>query len=180
MADQKDFVVRGGISVPGAAAFGANVAVTNRLTTNVLVVNANTTMNAVTIQDLTVVGNSNITLTRGQVLRGYREYVTVATGVTGAFTIDLLDSNVFNLTLAANTTLSVANTPNTGISAAYTLIAKQPAGGGARLTWPAGTVWSEGVAPTQSLGANQTDVFTFMSVNGGVMWIGAHSFANVS
>ena len=158
---------------------GANTLTVNTASIKTLGANA-ATINAITVGDLTVTGNATLTISQGQVFRGYREYVDVRTGVSGATTLDVLDTNIFNLTLSANTVLSVTGVPAAGVSTAFTLIAKQPAGGNARITWPAGAVWSEGIAPVQSLGANQVDVFTFFTVDGGTMWIGAHSFANVS
>jgi hypothetical protein len=157
----------------------ANVVTTNTASIRTLGANS-VTMNTLTVGDLTVTGNSSLTISQGQVFRGYREYVDVRTGVSGSTNLDVLNSNIFNFTLAANTTLTVSNVPASGVSTAFTLLVKQPAGGGATLAWPTGTVWSEGIAPVQSLGANQIDVFTFWTLDGGVMWIGAHSFANVS
>lgn len=134
--------------------------------------------NTLTVRDLVVTGNTQLQLERGSTLRSYREYVHANT-VTGTYTLDLLDANIFNLVIGANTALSVNNLPVSGIAASFTVVCRRSAAG-ARLSWPANTVWSEGIAPTQSLGANQTDVFTFMTVNGGAMILGAHAFANVS
>lgn len=182
-------VATGTANTLGANTFTSNTATVANVNSNNVVANTasirtlganSVTMNTLTVGDLTVTGNSSLTIPQGQVFRGYREYVDVRTGVSGSTNMDLLNSNIFNFTLSANTTLAVSNVPASGISTAFTLLVKQPAGGNARLTWPSGTVWSEGVVPVQSLGANQVDVFTFFTVDGGVMWIGAHSFANVS
>ena len=134
--------------------------------------------NTLTVQNLVVTGNTQLQLERGQTLRSYREYVHANT-VSGTYALDLLDANIFNLTIGANTALTITNMPSTGICASFTVICRRTAAG-ARLSWPANTVWSEGIVPTQSLGSGQTDVFTFMTVNGGTMILGAHAYANVS
>ncbi len=167
------------LSITANTIGGANLAITAKTGAFTNVSANSATMNALTVQDLTVTGNTSLAFERGTMLRSYREYVAANTTPANTYVVDLLDSNIFNLSISANTAITLDNVANSGIAVSFTLIVKKLVAG-ARITFPANTVWSEGIVPVQSTGLNQTDVFTFMTLNAGAMIIGAHAFANVS
>lgn len=104
-------------------------------------------------------------------LKDYSETAVVAnTGAT--YTIDLENGNVFNLTLTDNCTYTFSNPPASGSAGAFTLIQNQDGTGSRTVTWPASVEWDGGSAPTITSTASSTDVFTFITTDGGTTWYG--------
>ena len=98
--------------------------------------------------------------------------VTLGTITSG--TVDLSTGNYFSETLAADTTYTFSNTGDvqsfqieiTGAST-YTI------------TWPASVEWPAGVAPSTPA-AGETDVYTFVTDDGGTSYIGLQTADNLS
>ena len=89
---------------------------------------------------------------------------------TGTLLLNLTGSTTFNVSLnAAITTFSITNAP-TG-SSAFTLIFTGD-GTPRSVTWGTAVTWSGGTAPTLTSTANKRDVFTFLTLNGGINWLG--------
>jgi hypothetical protein len=104
-------------------------------------------------------------------LKDYSETTVIAdTGAT--YTIDLENGNVFNLTLTGDCTYTFSNPPASGSAGAFTLIQNQDGTGSRTVTWPASVEWAEGSAPTITSTASSTDVFTFITTDGGTTWYG--------
>lgn len=104
-------------------------------------------------------------------LKDYAEtLVTANTGTT--YTVDLEDGNVLDLTLTGNCTFTFSNPPASGIAGAFTMILTQDGTGSRSVTWPASVEWAGGSAPTITATAGGTDVFTFITVDGGTTWRG--------
>ena len=104
-------------------------------------------------------------------LKDYSETTVVAnTGTT--YTIDLENGNVFNLTLTGNCTYTFNNPPASGSAGAFTLIQNQDGTGSRTVTWPASVEWAGGSAPTITSTLSSTDVFTFITTDGGTTWYG--------
>lgn len=152
----------------------------NTLTVNTANVVNQTVANTLNVKDLNVSGVANLSLASGTVLKAYRESVTTNNSVTSTYNINLLTDSVFDLRLTGNTAVTISNIPASNLSASFTLIVSRSVAGLAVTSWPANTVWSEGIVPTQSTGANQVDVFTFTVIRNGALILGAHSYANVS
>jgi hypothetical protein len=104
-------------------------------------------------------------------LKDYSETTVIAnTGAT--YTIDLESGNVFNLTLTGNCTYTFSNPPASGSAGAFTLIQNQDGTGSRTVAWPASVEWAGGSAPTITSTASSTDVFTFITTDGGTIWYG--------
>jgi len=113
-------------------------------------------------------------------LKAYKEAVTtVGTVSTSTYNIDLSLTNIFDITIGANVTFTFTNPPVSGISQSVTVILRQDATGSRTATFT-NAKYSDGVVPTLSTGANQVDVMTFFTVNGGTFWFGTFAMANVS
>lgn len=88
--------------------------------------------------------------------------------VTGSFILDLSVFRVFSITCTGTTTLSFINTPPPNQQfIAYIYVTNN---GGTVGTWPAGTSWASGLAPTMTTTAGRTDIITMLTINGGVTW----------
>ena len=84
--------------------------------------------------------------------------------------INVTGSTMFNVSLnSAITTFTIGGAPSG--SSAFTLIFT--ADGTARsVTWGSAVTWSGGTAPTLTSTSGKRDVFTFLTLNGGLNWLG--------
>jgi hypothetical protein len=111
----------------------------------------------------------------------YSEKVeTVGTISTSTYNLDLSLANVFDITLGANVTLTFTNPVAAGVTKPVTLIVRQPASSPGRLLTVTGAQYTDGVTPVLSTGANQKDVLSFWSIDGGTTYFGTFAMANVS
>lgn len=103
-----------------------------------------------------------------------KDYSETKTTPASAATIDLdlTTGNAFEATMTEATTFTFSNPPVSGILGSFTLILKQDSTGGWVPTWPASVDWEVGTAPTFSNAANQIDIVSFFTVDGGTIWYG--------
>ena len=99
-------------------------------------------------------------------LQDYSETVSALGFVSGATPLNLQNGNVFSATATANVTLSITNVPVSGTCASVTLISTNF--GAYTITWPTGTTWINGSAPT--LPASGLAVLIFFTINNGATW----------
>ena len=88
-------------------------------------------------------------------------------------------SNFFDITLGNNVTFTFTNPPASGILRTATIILRQDATGNRTATFT-NAKYTDGNLPVLSTGANQIDVLTYFTVNGGSFWFGTFAMANVS
>ena len=126
-------------------------------------------------QPLTASALVNTTLQR------YTEAVTVNTAIGSTYTIDLSTANIFDLTLTANVTFSVTNPPSSGTAQGATLLLRQDATGGRKVTFPSSFKWTDGDNANTyiSTGANKIDVISIFTVDGGTVYLASQGMANV-
>ena len=109
-------------------------------------------------------------LKRANLLDYAEAYSTPASA--GTIDLDLENGNVFDVTMDQATTFTFSNPPVTGRAGSFTLIVRQDATGGRVATWPASVDWEAGTAPVLSSSANQIDMLSFITVDGGTIWYG--------
>lgn len=126
-------------------------------------------------QPLTASALVNTTLQR------YTEAVTVNTAIGSTYTIDLSTANIFDLTLTANVTFSMSNPPSSGTAQGATLLLRQDATGGRKVTFPSSFKWTDGDNANTyiSTGANKIDVISIFTVDGGTVYLASQGMANV-
>ena len=98
-------------------------------------------------------------------------YVEVAQNfgtVSGAQNINVLNGSMVSMTLNGATTFTFSGAPSAGYAASFTL--ELTNGGTYTITWPTGTKWAAGAAPT--LTASGTDILSFYTRDGGTTWRG--------
>ena len=88
-------------------------------------------------------------------------------------TIDVATANYWDITLGENS-VTLTFTPD-GTLSAFTLVVRQDASGNRVILWPLSVDWAGGIAPTLSTGANDVDIFSFLTTNGGTDWYGVLS-----
>jgi len=111
-------------------------------------------------------------------VKAYKEFVTAASSST-AYTVDLSTANIFNISMTGNCTFTFTNPPVSGTSFSFTLILKQDATGSRTATWPASVKYPNASTPTLTTTASKTDIFNFITVDGGTTYFGALSLANM-
>lgn len=84
--------------------------------------------------------------------------------------IDVSLGSCFTKTITAATTFVFTGVPSNA-TARFSLVLTN--GGSQTVTWPSSVKWSGGANP--ELAASGVDVFTFLTVDGGTTWYGAHS-----
>jgi hypothetical protein len=152
----------GALTVAGGVGIGGN-----------LYVGGNTNLNG----SLTFTNASALSSPK---LQAYQETVTTIGTVVGATNINCALSNIFDITLgAASVTFTFTNPPSSGTAQPITIILRQDATGSRTATFT-NTKYTDGSVPVLSTGANQVDVLTFFTVNGGSFWFGTFAMANVS
>lgn len=102
---------------------------------------------------------------------GGNETVVTNNNISGNFTVNLANGNVFNLTLTGNTTFTFNGATN-GKACSFTIYLTQDGTGSRTVTWPGGTKWSGG-APTLSTAGGSVDILVFETLNGGSTWFGS-------
>ena len=89
----------------------------------------------------------------------------------GTLTLDLSTANVFRVSLVSNaTTLTITNAAASGKAQSFTLMLDL--GGAYTVTWPGSVRWANATAPTQTATTGKTDIFSFVSTDGGTKWFG--------
>lgn len=116
--------------------------------------------------------NMNSHIIKSPVIQGYNEVLEQLLSQENIL-IDVAVSNVQELVLQSSTVLSFqVPTLSTNVVWSLTLIIKQNNTGGYQLTWPNNVVWSSGIKPFISISPNAMDVYTFLSADGGISWLG--------
>lgn len=105
---------------------------------------------------------------------GGEEIVNTVAASGTTETLDLADGNVHDVTLTDNCTFTFAGATN-GVSCSMLLILRQDGTGSRSVTWPGSVSWPDDTAPTLATGANDVDILSFVSVDGGTTWYGAYA-----
>ena len=111
-------------------------------------------------------------------LQSYSETVTTGSSST-TYAVDLSTANIFSISMTGNCTFTFSNPPASGTSCSFMLILKQDATGSRTATWPATVKFPNASTPTLTTTANKTDIFNFITVDGGTVYFGALSLANM-
>lgn len=97
----------------------------------------------------------------------------------GSLTLDLLQGNVFSVTIdALVSTLSITNPPALNNAGSFVLITTGN-GSSYPFVWSNAVTWSGGSAPTLSSGSGKKDIYGFISLNQGTNWYGFIGVQNV-
>lgn len=124
--------------------------------------------------DITTLGTSEASKVVTADADGVVKFAASAQGKSNSLTgttpsVDCKLGDVFTLTTSGNTTFTFSNAPASGVS--YAFILKITAGGTHTLTWPASVDWAGGSAP-DAPASGETDVYVFLTSDGGTTWYG--------
>lgn len=104
-------------------------------------------------------------------ISGYTLARTSLANVSATTTLDLAGANFFSAQVSGSVSWVFANPPTSTVAAGFIL--ELTNGGGYTNTWPTAVKWPGGTAPT--ITTSGTDVFTFITDDGGAIWRGVQS-----
>ena len=162
-----DITVRNVIGV--AATFSGDVSIGGTITfedtTDVNVVGI------ITAQAIDITGESVSNL-RNSVIENYSEPVVAIGNVGANRTFTLGSGNYFTATLDQNSifVFDYSTAPSGCVS--FVIQLKNGTGGPFSITWPASIEWPAGVTPTRTTTDGRTDIWTFITTDGGTNWLG--------
>lgn len=113
-------------------------------------------------------------------IKDYAETVNTVASSGTTETLDYTTGNVHDVTLTDNCTFTFSNPPASGRAGGFTLILRQDGTGSRTVTWPASVQWDNAADPVLSTGANDIDIFSFITVDGGTTWFGFTAGQNMS
>lgn len=106
-------------------------------------------------------------------LKAYAETLVPSAIAASAITLNLANGNHFGIiSLNSNVTVTISGTPGANKVGAFTTIWKGD-GTARTITWPASVVWATGTAPVPTPTVNKLDIYTFISYDNGVKWLGS-------
>lgn len=149
--------------------------------TGLLVGNGTSAVTTKTNPSGDVVGTTDTQTLTNKTLQAYTEKVeTVGTISTSTYNLDLSLANIFDITLGTNVTITFTNPVASGFTRPITLIVRQPSSSPGKTLTVTNAYYTDGVTPILSTGANNIDVLTYWSINGGTFYFGTFAMANVS
>src|SRR3990167_2615268 len=87
-------------------------------------------------------------------------------------TLNIADGNVFHIVLTEDCTFAFSNPTPVGTACSFKLFLQQDTFGNRSANWPASVIWEAGSAPVLTSTAQRTDVFSFLTIDGGAQWYG--------
>lgn len=105
-------------------------------------------------------------------LKNYKEIYSSPAITTNQLTLNLQNGNIFNVSLNSNIIImSITNMPSSSFVSNFSLIFT--ADGTARsVTWTPSIKWPAGTPPTLTSTNGKSDVFSFITLDGGTNWYG--------
>lgn len=124
------------------------------------------------IQNVGIVSSSGnpFTLYR-PILSDYSEKINNIGNTNSSCNIDLSLGNYVIATLNQSTTFSFSAGTTTGISG-FALQLTNGSGGPFTITWPASIRWSAESIPARTTDDGKTDIWSFITTDGGTTWLG--------
>lgn len=169
---------KGEVGASGSAAIGgSNTGIVFNDSTSANT-NANLTYNKST-NILTIAANTSLSNNYiiQPIFKSYSEHKQTSS-VSGSTTLDLSQTNVFELTLTGSITLVFSNPPPSTVYT-FTLIAKQDATGSRTIAWPASVKWPGAVVPPATTAANAVDIWSGVTYDGGTTYAMSLSIKDV-
>jgi len=123
-------------------------------------------------------GTGTTSYLRNVTLESYSEKLVDAGTVGSTYTYTLADGNYFKVGLGQTCTFTfdASNAPSQVYS--FVIQLKNGTGGPFSITWPASVEWPAGVTPTRTTTDGRTDIWSFITTDGGTNWLGNLNIVN--
>lgn len=102
------------------------------------------------------------------------EGVNVVADAGAAETLDVSAYTVHDLTLTTTCALTLSGASETQADS-MTVMLRQDGTGSRTVTWPGSVEWPGSIAPVLATAANEVDVITLFTLDGGTVWYGFHA-----
>jgi hypothetical protein len=97
---------------------------------------------------------------------------------SGSTTLNLSNGNVFTVRITGNTTFAISNALAT-VGSSFTVILTNGSGN-LSVSWPSNVKFPNNASPSRTLTNGRTDVWIFITPNGGTTWYGNIALYNFS
>jgi len=181
-----NFTVGGNLTVNGTSTLGAGTSVSFATTAFGLSGTPDITVNDITASDITATGIitagtagvGKTSYLENLTLEVYSEKLIDVGNLGGSYTYNLANGNWFKATLDQSCafTFDYTNAPSQVYS--FVIQLKNGSGGPFSITWPASVEWSAGVTPTRTTTDGRTDIWSFITSDGGTNWLGNLNVVN--
>ena len=109
------------------------------------------------------------------------EYTNLNKTVDGFYGLDISSATIHSVKIGKeDLEIDFVNPPTAGNSITFTIFVKQSQDGNKIITWPTNVVWSDSNIPKLTKTANKTDVYTFITYDGGNIYYGSQVMANIA
>lgn len=106
-------------------------------------------------------------------LKNYKEVDSTVSISANRLSLNLNNGNIFYVSRNANiTSFTFTNVPSSSYAGNFTLILENSMGAGGTITWPNEIKWPSGNPPSLTSTIGNVDIFTFLTIDGGVTWLG--------
>ena len=156
-------------SAPGNFTVGGDLTVSGSVTSD-LTVGGDLTVSGSVTSGTAGVGKTSYL--KNLTLEVYSEKLIDVGNLGGSYTYNLANGNWFKATLDQSCafTFDYTNAPSQVYS--FVIQLKNGSGGPFSVTWPASIEWSAGVTPTRTTTDGRTDIWSFITSDGGTNWLG--------
>jgi hypothetical protein len=120
-----------------------------------------------------------LTVTGSSVANAHRDTFSNVGVLTGATNINCASAVYQDVMLAGNPTITFQNAGPAGQATVFTVYVRQSGNGSNTITWANTVRWSDNAKPVLSTTANTADMFTFVTFDGGTIWLGTQVMGNV-
>tara|TARA_B100000614_G_scaffold262909_1_gene300773 strand:+ start:236508 stop:237062 length:555 start_codon:yes stop_codon:yes gene_type:complete len=139
---------------------------------------ANGTVTTLQISDEAFAADCNYqNIARPTLVRPAEKALSVTQATSDPYAVDLANGNTFDITLEGSiTTMTITGLPpDDGVTRAVevTFILTQAGAGSFTVSWPSGTKWAGGTAPTLTTTAGRIDIIKLLTVDRGTTWLGS-------
>ena len=137
-----------------------------------------TSTGAIVTGSVSNTGTGTTSYLRNVTLESYSEKLVDAGTVGSTYTYTLADGNYFKVGLGQTCTFTfdASNAPSQVYS--FVIQLKNGTGGPFSITWPASVEWPAGVTPTRTTTDGRTDIWSFITTDGGTNWLGNLNIVN--
>ena len=109
------------------------------------------------------------------------EYTNLDKTVRSDYDLDISSATIHTVKMSNdNLQVNFVNPPDAGNSITFSIFVKQSPDGNKTVSWPKNVVWSDSLIPKITKTANKTDVFTFITFDGGNIYYGSQVMANIA
>lgn len=138
---------------------------------------------AIQISGSTIIDNSRNIINAGELsgatFVNYSEKLNILGNTGSSKNINIADGNFATATLNQNTTFTFTSPASSKVYA-FSLFLTNGSGGPYSISWPASVKWPNNTIPIRTTAAGKSDIWVFLTKDGGTTWYGYIGIYNFS